>query len=49
MTEPLPYLDNHCCGAPGAKNDTYHALCPVEITSPYGVVRRCTCVRHEED
>ena len=48
MTD-LTYLDGHCQAAPGAKADTYHALCPGSITSPFGVVRVCSCAAHADD
>jgi len=48
MTEPLTYLDGHCQHAPGTA-ETYHHLCPGEMTTQFGVRRVCVCPRHDRD
>jgi len=48
MSEPLTYLDGHCQHAPGTA-ETYHHLCPGEMTTQFGVRRVCVCPGHAYD
>lgn len=43
------HLFGFCASAPGTKDDTYHALCPVEYETQLGVVHHCSCPNHDEE